>query len=339
MQIIAMAFHNPRNAHHPTLTYIESLISGSYTLGIIKLGRLYISDETYKFEPTIDESKLVQGFNSLYAATSNIGKLALLDSFFSYLSNPDEILIYLGNQNREELCDAIAQRVDGLLKEIGNGERSIAASLLYSGLARCYAKMKMSMLSKAEKCAGEALEAVKNISVGDYEKLRPHLEVWFMRPDIAEELDLLRQVVYRRLSHAYLTMVNAEKAEKLAWEACRIAEELGEDGDMLRSCMLAYSINTARTGNWNTEGFRKLYNVAEKRGLIDEDLEALASWGLLISSACREFEASSYDVLKKTDTFPPLILLIDAKLFSDTEGNLNRWSLYVKHPYSIEPKR
>jgi len=177
---------------------------------------------------------IAQSFNTLYNLASKIGKLALLDIInnFSYIE-PAEALVYLGKQNREELCDTIAQRVVDLLKEFDEGERSIAASLLYSGLACCYAKV--GEFGEAERYVDEALGTVKNISIGYYEKLKPYLEMWFMRPDTTgeEELDLLRRYIYYKLLCAYLVMGRNEEVEKLASETCRIEKELGIQSELL----------------------------------------------------------------------------------------------------------
>jgi len=59
----------------------------------------------------------------------------------------------------------------------------------------------------------------------------------------------------------YLVIDMIENAENFAWRACRIAEGLGEAADMPKSCVLAYSIDTVRTGESNTEGLKKLYGV------------------------------------------------------------------------------
>jgi len=91
----------------------------------------------------------------------------------------------------------------------------------------------MNEFDKAKKYAEEALEAAKNISVDDYEKLRPYLEVWFMRPDITEELDLLRLCVSFRLSNVYYIMGGNKKTEKLFSEVYRITKELGIPSELL----------------------------------------------------------------------------------------------------------
>jgi len=303
---------------------------------------LYIFDETSEREVAEDESikgflrrMAVKSFNTLYNTASKIGKLVLLDRLSI---DPEAALYYLGVQNREELCDAIAQRVDGLLKEFNGGERNIAVSLLYSGLAACY--VEMNEFDKSKKYAGEALEAVKNISVDDYEKVRPYLEVWFMRPDINEELDLLRQVVYRRLSHAYLVMGKVDEAEKHAWEACKIAKELSEVEDMLKSCVLAYSINAAKTGNWNTEKFEELYSKAEEQKLVDKHLEYLVVWEFLISSVCESLGINSGELSRLMEKIEmkrasPL-LLVDRQFFDTMEGNLHHWNSRMIYPYRID---
>jgi len=277
---ISMVIHNPRDPASPLYIDLQYLPSRDGQPIAIRL--------TLGSEPISDSDKriIIQYFNMLYETASKIGKLALLDKLFYLSSDPIKVSEYLGQQSSESLCDLIAHRVDNLLKEFDNNERNIAISLLYSGLARCYSEN--GEIVKAEKYAKDALDAVSNENVlkNGYEKLKEYLEVWFLRPELDQELNILRQVVYRRLSQAYLMMGRVEDADKLAHEACKITEELGEVGDMLRSCRLAFGVNVIRTGESNHEKFKKLYDVAEEQVFIDESLKDAIKAQYLISLAC-----------------------------------------------------
>jgi len=244
---ISMVLHNPRysfNTLYGDLQYLPFYDGQPITIGSV-------NDETI---PDSEKRIVIKYFDTLYNASSKIGKFALLDKLLclyseDYIfSDPIKPWEYLGQQDSKNFCDLIAQRVNNLLDEskkenerFEKDERNIAASLLYSGLAQCYARN--GELDKAEKYANDANAVVNTITVDDYKKLKDYLEIWFLRPDLAEESDLLRQIVLWRLSIAYFDIGKKDIAEALDSEACRIAKELGGAENVLVSCILTLVFN------------------------------------------------------------------------------------------------
>jgi len=284
------------------------------------------------------EKVMFRRYNRLYNVASNKGRLLLLDTLFYILHRePSVVVILLTKQKRKdgEICDAIRLKIDSFLEELyDESERDLAKALLYSGLATCYSGFYI--FDEARKYTREARKAAGRITVDDLEKLKPYLETLFLRLDPAEGLDLLREVIYRRLSCSYLVMGRIKKAEKLARKACGIAKKLGKVEDVLKSRMLAYSINTTRTGNCNTEEFRKLYSIAKKQKFVNAYLKYLMSRDLLTSSAC---ESLRIDFSESLQLASPLLLLIDKQLFDYTKGSLYDWDSYMEYPYKLRLPR
>ena len=307
---VNMVIHNPRDPKRILRVYFELLALLDQNTITTNQG----SYSSYNF----DTKTIFQYFNMLYNYSSKIGKLALLDKLF-YL-NSEEALYYLSEQDSEKLCDKIKERVDELLEEFNDGEKNIAKLLLYSGLARCYAKK--GDLNRVDEYAKEACEIAKEDISKDYDKLRDYLEVWFLRPNLSQELDLLRQVMYRRLSQAYLMIGDIKRAQEFAKEACEIAKNSGEVKDILRSCGLFYSINNI-TREQNIEKFKELYEMVEEKELSDKISNRIKTQ-YIISLSCKE---DFSNVSKLIQGLPedsmirnePLILLIEKQLFSNIE--------------------
>jgi len=220
----SMVLHNPRDLFctlYYDLQYLPFYDGQPITIRSLDQGAI----------PDSEKRIVTQYFNTLYKSSSRIGKLALLDKLISLHSgificfDPIKPWEYLGQQDSKSFCDLVALKVNELLDRFDESEKNIVASLLYSGLALCYARERE--LDNAEKYANEAYNAVKQITIDHYKKLRDYMEIWFLRPDPSEELDLLRQIVFWRLSRAYSEIGKKDIAENLANEANRIAKEVG----------------------------------------------------------------------------------------------------------------
>jgi len=280
---LSLVMHNPRNPNGILDTHLHAIFSFDLLSNLLNP----------KTRLEIDLSKkAVDYFNELYEKASKYGKFALLDKLF-YV-DPAGVSKYLNIQDSKMLCDSIEQKVYNLLNEFKGDELRIAFSILSSGLAFCYAASKNLSMARFYLPSPNVINRIdeNKINVDDYEKLkfREYLEIWFLRPDPSEELKMLRHVLFKKLSQAYFMTGNIASAEIFAQEACKIAKELGEVKDMLRSCVLAYGINALKTGKVNIKDFEELLSTAEKEGLTNTFLQALAKTEGLISLAGKKLE-------------------------------------------------
>jgi len=205
----------------------------------------------------LDWATFAERFDALNKATSNAGKLLLLDILLyalgwniagvtkgsvEQLPRPSTggstrvvnvAAVLLGNPQLEQwrALEEVAARVREFVANLRGVERAYAVAYLYPRLALWYASSDKS--DKAVEYAEESLKALDELLKAEEnktsmeEKLRPYLELKGVQ-NLERELYELSHYTYYHTALAYMVIDKLDKAVEYAKETCKKASELGK---------------------------------------------------------------------------------------------------------------
>jgi len=224
-----------------------------------------------------DLETVARRFDALYNAASNAGKLRLLEAFLYALGwdvgGVDVAAVLLGKPwlTRWEALEETHKRIDGFVSRLNGVEKAYAVARLYSRLAVNYASF--GKFGKAMKLVEEeilkALEELEELQSAyeenkesTEERLRPHLELRWVKPDLGIELNNLSQHVYRNVAFVYMAVDELDKAVEYAERACDLAKKLGDVYNEVASCSLPPRLKAVRGGVPPAEEFEEVWQRA-----------------------------------------------------------------------------
>jgi len=243
---LTVAMYNATKGHPLSLLHF-------FTIGIDRLDLIVVA----------------QRFEALYNATSNAGKLRLLDMLLHTLrwdfGGVNVAAMLLGNPQlrRWKTLVEVAKRVEEFVSHLDGVERTYAVARLYPRLAALYASfgdfVKMMELAK------EALNALKELQKAHNEnkilveeKLRPYLELKWISQDLGREFNALSRRVHYNLALAYMDADELDVAMKHATTACESAEKLSSAYDEVLSCSLLLRLRAIQGGALRVEESKRL---------------------------------------------------------------------------------
>jgi len=222
-----------------------------------------------------DLETVAKRFDALYNAASNAGKLRLLEVLLYALGwdigdiNIAAVLLGKPWLTRREALEETYKRVEGFVSRLNGVEKSYAVARLYPLLAERYASF--GEFGKAVELAEEALKELEELQSAyeedkesTEEKLRPHLELRWLKPDLGKELNKLSQYVYHNVAHVFMTVDELDKAVEYAEEACVLAKKLGKAYDEVAPCGPLSQLRAVRDGAPPVKEFEKVWQRASQ---------------------------------------------------------------------------
>jgi len=220
-----------------------------------------------------DLERVAERFEALYSAASNAGKLWLLEALLYALGwdvgGVDVAAVLLGKPRlgRWGALEEAYERIERFVSRLNGVEKAYAVARLYPLLAARYASV--GEFGKAVELTEEALKELEELQSA-YEKdkesteerLRPYLELTWVKPDSGEELNNLSQYVYYHVAFVYMAVDKLDKAVEYAEEACVLAKKLGYVYYEVSSCGLPPRLKTVRSGAPLAEEFEEVWQKA-----------------------------------------------------------------------------
>jgi len=245
------------------------------TLVAYNAARGYPRSLLYLFAVGIDKPNLetvAKRFDTLYNATSNAGKLLLLNMLFHILKWDIVVvaaLLGLSQFTPWEVFERTAKRVEELVSHLHGVERAYIVAPLYPLIAIWYTSF--GGFDRAARFAKESLNALEELwkayeedKASTEESLWPYLVLRQVKPDLERELDELSQLVYYHVAHVYMNLDELDRAVEYAEKACKLAEKLGDVYYEVSSCNLPLRLKSVIVGVLPVEEFEKLWQRASQ---------------------------------------------------------------------------
>jgi len=223
-----------------------------------------------------DLEAVAKRFDALYNAASNAGKLQLLDLLLYVLQwniggvNVAAALLSKPQLKPWEAFEEVVKRVEELASYLDGVERAYVVARLYPRLAARYTSF--DEFSKAMKLVEEeilkALEelwkAYEKDKASMEEKLRPYLELSWVKPELERELNELSWYVYHVVARVYIDSDELDKAVEYAEKACKLARRLGDVYYEVSSCGLLSRLRAVRGGAPPVEEIEEVWQRASQ---------------------------------------------------------------------------
>jgi len=218
----------------------------------------------------VDIEVVAQRFVTLYDAASSAGKLLLLDTLLYTLDwdvggiNVAAMLFGEPQLKPWETLEEVAKRVKGYVSHLNDVERAYVVVRLYPQLAVRYASFRK--FNKALEFAEETLKALEELwkayeedKASTEKRLRSHLELWQIKPNLERELNKLSLHVYYHVALTYLDVDRLNKAVEYMEKAYELARKFGEVYYEVSSYGLLLRLKAVRGDVPSVEELEKLW--------------------------------------------------------------------------------
>jgi len=242
----------------------------AYSVAIGLLSLFFIPEKK-----ELDPETVAQRFAVLYNAASNAGKLLLIKTLFSalnlYIGGVNFAALLLGDPQLEwwRVFEEVARRVEVFVSHLKGVERTYVMTHLYPPLAAWHASF--GEIDKAAKFVDEALRGLEELwktyekdKSSMEKKLRPHLELRHIKPNLERELNELSLYAYHHVTLVYVIIDELNQAVKHAEETCELAKKHGEAYYEVMSCGLLLRLKAIRDGVPPVEEFEKVWQRASQ---------------------------------------------------------------------------
>jgi len=233
---------------------------------------------------------VAERFDMLFKATSNAGKLLLLDVLVSTL-NKDigniNVAAMLLDTSLDILPTKVSERVEHFISSfVRDVARAYVAAHLYTRLVDGYINSPVivshkfdevvKFTDKAVKFLNELKEAYAKDKATTEEILRPYLNLRLVKLDFSQEFNNLSWYVNHYAALVYMVIYKLEEALEHARLACELAKKLDSVYDEVLSCSLLQRIRAVKDGTLLIEEIEEIWQKA-LQSLFVHGVETVAS--------------------------------------------------------------